>query len=48
LKKYHEVKSKISSTPVQLTQNVFLMNPNEQQRNLKDMKKREEEFEQFE
>jgi len=43
---YYDVKSKISSTLVQLTVN-FLMKQNEQQRNLKDLKKREEWFEQF-
>jgi len=40
---YHEVKSKISSTLVQVTAN-FLMKQNEQQRNLKDLQKREEKF----
>jgi len=37
---YYEVKGKISSTLVQLTIN-FVMKRNEQQLNLKDMKKRE-------
>jgi len=40
---YFEIKSKISSTLVQLTAN-FLMKQNEQQRNVKDLKKREEQF----
>jgi len=43
----YEVKSKISSTLVQLTVH-FFMKQNEQQRNLKDLTKREEKFEQFE
>jgi len=38
---YYEVKSKISSTLVQLSVH-FSMKKNEQQRNLKDLKKREE------
>jgi len=38
---HYEVKSKISSTLVQLAVH-FLMKQNEQQRNLKDLKKREE------
>jgi len=38
---YHEAKSKISSTLVQLAVH-FLMKQNEQQRNLKDLKKRVE------
>jgi len=41
------VKSKISSTLAQLIV-IFFMKRNEQQRNLKDLKKREEYFEQFE
>jgi len=38
---YHEVKSKICSTLLQLAVH-FLMKQNEQQGNLKDLKKREE------
>jgi len=38
---YYEVKSKVSSTLVPLSVH-FLMKQNEQQRNLKDFKKREE------
>jgi len=41
LKKCHEVKSKISSTLVQLTANLFLMKSNEQQRRL-GLEKRKE------
>jgi len=41
LKMYYEVKRKISSTLVQLTV-IFLMKQNEQQRNLKNLVKREE------
>jgi len=44
---YYEVKSKRSSTVVQLTV-IFLMKQNQQQRNLKVLTKREEKFEQFE
>jgi len=44
---YYEIKSKISSTLVQLSVH-FLLKQNEQQRNLKDLKEREESFEQFE
>jgi len=43
---YYEVKNKLSSTLIQLTEH-FLMKQNEQQRSLKDLRKREEEFEQF-
>jgi len=39
---HYEVKSKISSTLVELTVNCFLMKQNEQQRNFMDLKKREE------
>jgi len=38
---YYEAKSKISSTLVQLSAH-FLMKQNEQERNLKDLKEREE------
>jgi len=38
---YYEVKSKISSTLVQLSV-IFLIKQNEQQRNLEDLKKRKE------
>ena len=44
---HYEVKSKLSSTLVQLTEH-FFMKRNEQQRNLKDLTKREEKIEQFE
>jgi len=42
LKKYYEVKSKKSSTLAELIANLFSMKQNEQQRNLKDLKKRQE------
>jgi len=45
---YYEVKSKISSTLVQLIVNCFLFKQNEQQLNSINLKKREEKFEQFE
>jgi len=44
---YYEVKSKISSTLIQLTVH-FLMKQNEQRRNLKDLKKKKNKFEECE